>query len=160
MGSWTDRDGLTIWQSLDIPPVWLLGFLIFTWVGVGWFPGLTIEHAVASGLGGLLLVAGLVLIAWAALSFRRAGTSIVPHQVPQRIITTGPFHFTRNPIYLGDALILSGFILWQGAWPLLVAIPLFVWLISRRFIAPEEARMKENFGSEFAAFAQKTRRWL
>lgn len=160
MAKWTDTGDMTPLQAADIPPAWLLGMLVLTWAQTQALPDVTHVIAPLRLLGGALVLAGIALMIWAIAAFRRHRTSVVPHQMPQTIITTGPFALSRNPIYLGDVMILTGAILWWGAWPALILIPLFVLILTRRFIAPEEARMKENFGTEFADFARKTRRWL
>jgi len=87
-------------------------------------------------------------------------TTVIPHQTPSTIIQTGIFSRTRNPIYLGDALVLAGAVLWLDAVLSLVLVPIFVWLIERRFILPEEARMRRVFGPGFVAYARKVRRWV
>jgi protein-S-isoprenylcysteine O-methyltransferase Ste14 len=79
---------------------------------------------------------------------------------PDALVTTGVFARTRNPIYLGDAAILAGLVLFWQAWPSLVLVPLFVWLITDRFIRPEEERLHARFGVRFEQWAQRTRRWL
>jgi protein-S-isoprenylcysteine O-methyltransferase Ste14 len=96
----------------------------------------------------------------AAMEFRRYRTTIVPHETPDRLIQTGIFRHTRNPIYLGDALILAGLILRWDAVLALPLVPAFVWSIERRFIIPEENRMRRTFRMEFARYCEKTRRWL
>ena len=158
MAGWLDSGGMGWRQAVDVPPVWLAGFLWLAW-GLGRIwpgePGGALRWAAVA-----LVIAGIVLMAWAVAAFRRHRTSVVPHQTPERIITSGPFALSRNPIYLGDVLVLTGAILWWGAWLALPLIPLFMALLARRFIAPEERRMKENFGAEFEAFTRKTRRWL
>ena len=160
MGHWTDRSDLTPAQTLDTPPVWLLACLIFVWLWSRAVPILTAPVGLLSALGALMVLGGIALMVWAVLAFRAHQTSVVPHQVPARIITSGPFHYSRNPIYLGDLFVLGGAVFWWGAWPALALIPLFVWILTRRFIAPEEERMKESFGEEFDTFAEKTPRWL
>ena len=76
------------------------------------------------------------------------------------MIRSGIFKRTRNPIYLGDALILAGLILRFDAVLALVLIPVFVWLIERRFIIGEEDRMRRQFRADFARYERKVRRWL
>ena len=105
-------------------------------------------------------MAGVALMIWAITAFRRHETTVVPHQTPTRIIRTGPYAYSRNPIYLGDVMVLTGAVLWWGAWPSALLIPVFISILTRRFIAPEEVRMKESFGVEFDTFAEKTPRWL
>ncbi|WP_370401827.1 methyltransferase family protein [Sulfitobacter sp. JB4-11] len=159
MAHWRDTGNLTIRQAVDMPPVWLLGFLIVAYLVGALLPGLVIRSTLLRLLGGALVCSGLALMLWSVLKFRAQATSVVPHQMPKSMITTGPFAFSRNPIYLGDAMILAGVILWWGHWPALVLIPAFMVVIERRFIAPEEARLKESFGTEFRKYAEKTRKW-
>ncbi|MFK7838106.1 MAG: isoprenylcysteine carboxylmethyltransferase family protein [Sulfitobacter sp.] len=160
MPRWTDTGQMTARQAVDIPPVWLLGALVLVWLVKSNLPGLVVPSSPARILGAVIAAAGVALMLWAIASFRHHQTSVVPHQTPQRLITTGPFARSRNPIYLGDILVLCGAVLWWGAWAALVLIPLFGVILQRRFIAPEEARMKQSFGAEFDAYAEKTPRWL
>lgn len=151
---------MTIAQAVDIPPVWLLGGIVLVWVWTLFAPGLTAPIGPGRVLGLLSAVAGIGLMVWAVQAFRRHQTSVVPHQVPRNLIRSGPYQWSRNPIYVGDVLVLLGAILWWGAWPALALIPLFIQILTRRFIAPEEARMKESFGADFDDFAEQTPRWL
>ncbi|MEI4231793.1 methyltransferase family protein [Roseovarius sp. D22-M7] len=146
---------------IDMPPVWLAGFLVLAWVQAVHYPmGLDFGAVWADLLGGLLVGGGLVLIVMAAMEFRRYRTSIVPHETPERLIQTGIFRRSRNPIYLGDALILAGLILRWDAVLALALVPVFVWIIETRFIIPEENRMRRKFRMEFARYCEKTRRWI
>ncbi|WP_234423618.1 isoprenylcysteine carboxylmethyltransferase family protein [Tateyamaria sp. Alg231-49] len=145
----------------DIPPVWLVLAILVAWWQARLLPlGLTLEGAVTDALAGLMIGAGAILILAAALAFRRARTTILPHQTPAVLITTGVFARTRNPIYLADVLILAGFILRFDAVASLVLVPIFVWWIERHFIVPEENRMRRSFRADFAAYERKVRRWL
>lgn len=159
MAKWLDKGDMSGAQAVDIPPVWLLGFLICAYLIGVILPDLTATFALTKALGALLAVAGIALMFWAISAFRTHATSVVPHQMPKHMITTGPFAISRNPIYLGDAMVLAGAVLWWGHWPALVLIPAFVGVIQRRFIASEEGRLKESFGAEFEEYAEKTRRW-
>lgn len=146
---------------LDIPPVWLVIALLVAWCQGRFLPlGLSVDHPVTQAMGGLMVGAGLILIGAAALSFWRARTTIIPHQTPTQLLTTGVFARSRNPIYLADALILTGFILRFDALPSLVLVPLFVWWIERHFIVPEEDRMRSVFPADFPSYEQNVRRWV
>lgn len=160
MGQWFKTDGMSARQMVDLPPVWLVGFILLVWLQVWAFPGATYPHAILTVLGGVLFWGGIALMLWAILAFRAHNTSVVPHQMPRTIITSGPFARSRNPIYLGDVMVLGGVILSKGAWPSVILLPVFIMILSRRFIAPEEARMKQNFGAEFDQYVEKTPRWL
>lgn len=146
---------------LDIPPIWLVLCVIVAWCQARFLPlGLSVAHPVTDVLAGLLIGAGVLLMAAALLAFRQAKTTVIPHQTPARLITHGIFARTRNPIYLGDALVLAGLILRFDAVPSLVLVPLFVWWIERHFVVPEEDRMRRTFKAEFAQYERKVRRWL
>lgn len=153
------------WRWIDIPPVWLALCLAAAWAGrqPSLFPSGSPYAALGQGfdlLAILLVAAGIGLMAWALLTMARARTTPVPHQPPAALVMTGPFRLTRNPIYLGDALVLSGALLWWHAWVMAWLLPLFVWIITVRFIRPEEARLRTAFGPDFEAWAARTRRWL
>lgn len=146
---------------IDMPPVWLAGFLALAWAQAAYVPmGLRLGGGWVDFAGGLMVGGGVLLIALAAMAFRRHKTTIVPHETPARLITSGIFARTRNPIYLGDALILAGLILRWEAVLALPLIPVFVWVIEKRFIIPEEDRMRRTFRADFARYCDKTRRWL
>ena len=144
-----------------MPPVWLLGCLVLAWGQAAWYPaGLSFGGAWSEFAGGLLVGGGVVLMALALSEFRRHRTTVIPHETPERLIQTGIFSRTRNPIYLGDALVLAGLILWWDAVLALPLVPIFVWVIEKRFIEPEEDRMRRKFRMDFARYCEKTRRWI
>ena len=124
---------------LDLPPVWLAAHLAATW-------GLSLMSPALFGvagrwLGAALVLAGLALMAAAVAEMTRRRTTVIPRRDPAALVTSGVFRISRNPIYLGDALILAGAILW---WDAVLALPLvavFVGLIQTRFIRDEEARL-------------------
>ncbi|WP_339671770.1 isoprenylcysteine carboxylmethyltransferase family protein [uncultured Roseovarius sp.] len=146
---------------IDMPPVWLAGFLALAWLQSSLYGmGLSFGETWADLLGGLLVGGGILLVVMAAMEFRRHKTSIVPHETPERLIQSGIFRRSRNPIYLGDALILAGLILRWDAVLALPLIPVFVWVIEKRFVIPEEDRMRRKFRMDFARYCEKTRRWL
>lgn len=146
---------------IDIPPVWLLGALLIAWAQakalpvLGWPGGGLVET-----FGNLFVAFGILLIVLGLLALLRAKTTPVPHREPEALATGGVFRFTRNPIYLGDALVLFGLILRWEAVLSLILVPAFVFLIDRRFIRAEEARLRAAFGARFEAYAAEVRRWI
>ena len=145
---------------LDIPPVWLLAFVGLAWLQSERLPLGQFGGAWAELAGGLLVGGGVLLAILAVLEMRRHRTTPIPHMTASALVTSGIFGVSRNPIYLGDVLILAGCILYWDAVPSLVLLPLFGWLITDRFILPEEARLREGFGPAFEAYTARTRRWL
>lgn len=144
---------------IDLPPVWLAGFLALTValdVIVPW--KLFGPNAGAVGLA----LAGLGLTAMVAAVAQMAAhrTTVIPRRDPARLVTGGVFRISRNPIYLGDALVLAGAILWWDVPLAAPLLPVFMLVIQHRFILGEEARLRAGFGAEYAAWSARTRRWL
>lgn len=140
---------------IDIPPVWLFAALVIAWLqGQGASTGLL--RLIGSGL----LLLGLALMAAAIVQMVIARTTPVPHMQPNNLVSSGIFGLSRNPIYLGDLLVLAGCCLRWDAWLSLIFVPVLGWVLTRRFILPEEARLKQAFGTAFDAYAAKTRRWI
>jgi protein-S-isoprenylcysteine O-methyltransferase Ste14 len=146
---------------IDIPPVWLLLALVQTWLIAQLQPmSWALNGPVPDLLGGLLVGGGIVLILLAAAEMRKQRTTIIPHMEAAKLVTSGIFKRTRNPIYLGDALVLAGLALRWGAPVALLLVPLFMYTISLRFIVPEENRLRVKFRADFARYCQKTPRWV
>lgn len=146
---------------IDLPPVWLAGFLgLVWWQKTSWSYGLSFGLGLADLLGGLLVGGGILLMALAVYEMRNKRTTIMPHETAQALVTSGIFKRTRNPIYLGDAMVLSGLILYWDAVLALPLIPIFVWVIEKRFIEGEEKRLRGKFRRDFMAYEEKTRRWV
>ena len=142
----------------DYPKAWLLAALLLARAA-----GRVLPHGPdwLGQAGVVLALAGGALLATGALHMRFADTPSDPTGTPRHLVTKGLFAWSRNPIYLADALILTGLCAAFGA-PLaaLVLTPAFVAIITQRFIRPEETRLAAAFGPAFAAYAARTRRWL
>jgi protein-S-isoprenylcysteine O-methyltransferase Ste14 len=145
-------------RDIDIPPTWLALHLAAVW-------GLSLVSPAVFGSLGRIAGAGLVLLGLAIMAVAVAQmllqrTTVIPRRDPRALVTSGVFSLSRNPIYLGDAVVLAGAILW---WDVVLAVPLvasFVWLIQTRFIRDEEARLTLAFGAAFDLWAGRTRRWF
>ncbi|MFW8594792.1 methyltransferase family protein [Cribrihabitans neustonicus] len=146
---------------LDIPPAWLLGFAALAWLQAEFLPaGLSFGGAWADFLGGVLVGGGFLLAVLGVIEMRRHKTTVLPHETPEHLVQTGIFSRSRNPIYLGDVLILAGLVLWFDAVLSLVLVPLFLWILERRFVLPEEDRMRRAFRADWARYERKVRRWV
>ena len=114
----------------------------------------------ATYAGGLFVLVGLILALVSSELFRRRRTTIKPFEPSTALVTSGPFRLSRNPMYLGMVLVLLGCAMLVGTvWPLPV-IPLFIWLITSRFIVHEEEMMEQVFGDDYREYRQRTRRWI
>lgn len=160
MSSWRDTGQMTGWQWLDIPPVWLCAMLGLVWVQAQLMPFASAPSLGLRTFAVVLAACGIALVIWAVLTFRAHRTSVVPHQVPQSLITTGPFRLSRNPIYLADVLVLAAAVIWLGTWSGLLLIVAFIYVVQTRFILVEERRLQEHFKEEFTDYAKTTRRWI
>jgi protein-S-isoprenylcysteine O-methyltransferase Ste14 len=144
--------------AIDIPPSWLALHLGAAWLLSYVSPG--VFGLAGDRAGKVLVVIGVLIMAGAILQMTLHHTTVIPRRNPSALVTSGLFSLSRNPIYLGDLLILVGAVLWLDA---ILALPLaltFPWLIQTRFIRDEEARLTAAFGPEFDFWATRTRRWL
>lgn len=148
-------------KNLDLPPIWLVLFIAAAWAQARWASfGLSLDSAVTGLLSGLLIGGGILLTLLAVVELRRHRTTVIPHQQPSSMVQSGIYRRSRNPIYLGDVLILAGFVLLFDAVLSLALVPVFVWILERRFILPEEDRLRRGFRADYARYEKRTRRWL
>ena len=119
-----------------------------------------VPAAVPAGwLGGAACVAALALFAWAIATIMRAGSN-VPTRPTTSIVDTGPYRFTRNPIYVGMMLALVGLaIAFDSLWPLVMLVP-FALVIRYGVVAREEAYLERKFGEVYRRYRARVRRWL
>ena len=120
------------------------------------------QFAYQGVLAGALVAIGLVLAAMALVSFKRAGTTANPVNpaLSSQLVTSGVYRITRNPMYVGDAIMLAGAGVWLGSAPALVFVVAFIAFIDRAQIAVEEAALEQRFGRAYGAYRQRVRRWL
>ena len=110
----------------------------------------------------LVLVAGLSVNILAVITFRRGKTTINPLKpdTASQLMRTGIYRLSRNPMYLGMLLMLCAWTIWLGNLINLVALPLFVWYMTKFQIIPEELALAELFQEEFSTFKAEVRRWI
>lgn len=122
------------------------------------WPG--INDAPAHGIGLGFGVAGIVLIGWAVITLRKHGTTFLPDRAATTLVTTGPFARFRNPIYLGDALVLLGAAeVTHSIWFVAAAL-VFGVLVTILQIVPEEHHLERQFGDAYLDYKSRTRRWI
>lgn len=109
-----------------------------------------------------VMLSGLALNLLPKLAFRSARTTVNPLRpaAATSLVTGGIYRHTRNPMYLGQALVLLGGMLGLGSAAALLVVPLFVGWITRFQILPEERVLSARFGADYAAFRRAVRRWL
>ena len=110
--------------------------------------------------GWLLIAAGLLVLLWALLTFLRARTGIMPSQSARAVVATGPYRFSRNPMYVAMSAIHVGLsLLMSVAWPLIL-LPLALAALYALVIRREERYLGDAFREEYAAYRARVRRWL
>ncbi|MEM9232913.1 MAG: isoprenylcysteine carboxylmethyltransferase family protein [Pseudomonadota bacterium] len=107
-----------------------------------------------------LLVAAFGLDAWVFEIFRRHNTEIMPHKPARVLVTEGPFRWSRNPIYVGNVLIIFGGAALTGSLWFLVAAAVFVVAVTRLAILREERHLAALFGGAWEEYRARVRRWL
>ncbi|WP_092586391.1 methyltransferase family protein [Rhizobium mongolense] len=155
-GNWRDSSGAAV-----RPPIaWALA--VIAGLALDWLYRLPfLPEAMPAGmLGGIVFLAGLALLIWAAGAFRRAGTQIPTTQPTTTIVDEGPYRFTRNPIYFGMFLGLIGLaIAIDSLWLILLLVPFYL-VIRYGVVAREEAYLERKFGGVYLAYKARVRRWL
>ncbi|HET7275180.1 MAG TPA: isoprenylcysteine carboxylmethyltransferase family protein [Longimicrobiaceae bacterium] len=107
-----------------------------------------------------LIGGGLAWMYWGLITFRRAKTTVLPHQAASTIVTHGPYRFGRNPMYLGMCALYFGVTLWLNSiWGLLI-FPIVIFLIISYVISREEAYLIDDFGDEYERYRSSVPRWL
>lgn len=149
--------------ELKIPPVAL-------WVAAAalvWFTGLAapaFDFAIAGNViwaVGLLLVGVLTSLA-GVVSFRWAKTTVNPLKpdAASALVMSGVFRYSRNPMYLGFALTLLGWVLFVSNALAVLLLPAFMLYMNRFQISPEERALNSLFGEDYVVYCARVRRWL
>ncbi|MBL8699055.1 MAG: isoprenylcysteine carboxylmethyltransferase family protein [Alphaproteobacteria bacterium] len=108
----------------------------------------------------ILATAGLALALWAVLLFRRAGTGIPVHHRVTSLVTSGPYRWSRNPIYVALILVYAAAtVALDTAWPL-VLLPVVVAALHHLVIRREERLLAGLFGEAYRDYAARVRRWF
>jgi protein-S-isoprenylcysteine O-methyltransferase Ste14 len=148
-------------KPLVPPPLLALGLAAGMWaVTWVWPVAQYVLHPVVVGSG--LAVAGLLFAISAFLAFQKARTTVSPIAIDQAssLVTSGPFAISRNPMYLGLALVLLGWAIGLGAATALAGPVIFVILVTIFQIRPEERVLREKFGDAYADYCKRVRRWI
>ncbi len=149
-------------SSVPWPPILFLAACALGWIAgrlhpLPW-PGLDDMPARVIGYG--FGVAGLAMIAWAFVTLYRAGTTVLPDKSASKLVTTGPFYYRRNPIYMGEVLLFLGLAQFTGNIWYAIAAPLFAIGIHHLAILPEERHLENRFGEAYLHYKENTRRWF
>lgn len=144
-----------------VPPpiIYALAFvlvLVLEWMR----PVAIVDHAATSWIGAFLLALGVAIDGWGAYTLYRGNTSIHPGHPASRLVTSGPFRFSRNPLYIGLNLAFIGLVLIVNSlWGLLLLVPVVV-AMHYGVVRREEQHLEAGFGEEFRQYRSRVRRYL
>ena len=133
--------------------------------------GVALDHArplalppplagIAAAIGAAGIAAGAGLIVGAIALFIRRRTTIIPFAAPARLVVTGPYRVTRNPMYLGLTSLFLGLALALPSFWSLLFVPVPLLLLQGVVIPFEEARMRATFGPDYETYCRRVGRWL
>ena len=142
------------------PPVYFYLSLVAV-VGLHFlFPVLKIIPSPWNAIGVIFLLSGITLSLMGDRIFHQAGTTILPYEESTSLVTQGVFRLSRNPMYLGFALLLAGAAFLLGSLTPFLVIPVFIFLIEKRFILVEEKMLTAKFGQAYLDYQARVRRWI
>ena len=123
-------------------------------------PGPLRASGATKGAGIALVAGGVALSFSGAATALRQDTTVVPHHEVSRLVTSGPFRFTRNPMYTGMVVACAGAALWSRSWWPVLALPPSVVSTVRWVVEPEEAYLARRFGADYDRYRSRVRRWI
>ena len=144
------------------PPLLYAAALLLGWGLQRWRP-LPITAGPSMVRLAVAVVCGLVylaIFAGAFGGFRRAHTSIIPNRPASALVTTGPYRWTRNPMYVSLVVLYLGVTMLLDSWWPVILLPVVVLAIDRLVIAREERYLDAAFPGEYATYRARVRRWL
>jgi protein-S-isoprenylcysteine O-methyltransferase Ste14 len=143
------------------PPL-ALGLAVIAGLALHWLVPLPFLPArlPAGWLGAIVFVLALALFVWAIVTITRAGSNVPTNRPTTAVVESGPYGFTRNPIYVGMFLGLIGLAIgFDDLWLLITLVP-FALVIRYGVVAREEAYLERKFGDGYRAYRSRVRRWL
>lgn len=150
-------------NTLPWPPIVYLAAvalaILLHWLyPLPWLPNPLAEFLFAVGW---LVVAGALAMDVAAMrTMARAKTTIMPNRGSDHLVTQGPFSFTRNPIYLGNTMLMIGIGLIAGILWFVLLAPVAAFVTQKLAIEREERHLEARFGRKYRDYAKKVRRWI
>jgi len=144
------------------PPVLFFACLILGALLQYLWPLSIANYSFATGMvaGSIALFLAAALASWGIWKMKRHCTPIEPGRTPVRLVTTGPFRFSRNPLYLALLLVHSAFAIMSNSLWLALGTGVLLVLLDRLVVVREEATIQNAFGTEYSNYVARVRRWL
>jgi protein-S-isoprenylcysteine O-methyltransferase Ste14 len=156
MDDTADTAQVAIWPPLA------LGLAVIAGLALDWLAPLPflLAHPPARWLGAMVFALALALVAWAIVTISSAGSNVATNLPTTAIVESGPYRFSRNPIYLGMFMGLIGLALaFDNLWLVMILVP-FALVIRYGVVAHEEAYLERKFGDVYRGYSSRVRRWL
>ena len=149
-------------QVLQIPPILLSIIGGLMWLVHSFASVIHIHTGYEYIASRILLAIALVLLGVTIYQFWRKSTTVSPIHIENTnsLIQSGPFRWSRNPIYVIDVIILLAWVIWMAEWANLVFIGLFVYLIQTGQIRREEKALALRFGKQYTDYCNRVSRWI
>lgn len=144
------------------PPLYLLACFLLMWLLAAYAPASSWESEHLRFLGTTFMAIGVSFDVWSLVGFVKSKTTINPinPEKASQLVTDDLYRITRNPMYLGMALILVGWAIYLGGLSSFLLIPVFVYLLTKYQIIPEERILENLFGEEYLHYKSRVRRWI
>lgn len=144
-------------MKITFPPVILLASIVLQIILLFSFP---ISVDMSSLLGLILILSGISLVFVSFRFMRKMKTTFIPDGTPEVLISSGPFKFSRNPIYLGMLTVLVGVAFLMSSLSAIIIAFVFGIIINFTWIAHEEKKLHELFSEDWENYSSKVRRWI
>lgn len=144
------------------PPVYALTLGILMWLLNQHFPIAHWIHPPWNNIGKVLIAIAVSFDLWSLFLFFRSHTTPNPMKPENanKLVISGLYKVSRNPMYVGLLVILLGYAIWLGSVTPFLLLPFFVLLITTQQIIPEEEVLEKKFGQEYLNYKAQVRRWL
>ena len=150
-----DAPGVIVFPPLLFGGALLVGLLVH-WA----WPVHPLPRTISRVSGALLFVGSIALARWAERAMHHAGTNVRPDRPTLAIVSSGPFRYSRNPLYIASTgLVAAIALLFDAAAPLVLLVPVLL-VVRYGVIAREERYLEAKFGGPYRAYKERVRRWI
>lgn len=143
-----------------MPPFVFLGGIIIGFIIDLFIPAPFVSEAYDLPAGVFIIMLGIALMVWAVRLFSAAGTNVDVRQPSTKVVSDGPYRYSRNPIYVAMGLIVLGAAIWLNSLWILFSLMVILPVIEGGVIRREEAYLERKFGQTYLDYKAKVRRWI
>lgn len=147
--------------GVKFPPPFIFLFSILIGLGINRFwPMSIVPSTLAMPLGLASIAVATIIVTLGFRELHQYKTTVRPNEPSSAIVKTGPYRFTRNPLYVSLSALQLGIGLWTNIlWVVLMLIPVLI-VMTTQVIAREEAYLERAFGEEYSSYKASVRRWI